>query len=207
MGILLAAGRGRRFDPTGRRNKLLQLLPDHTPVAVQSLRTLRQAVDSTIAVVAPGSDELQALLRLEGVPVVVCESADHGMAESLKAALQASLMSVGLPGGSGAAASASARQAVAGWVVALADMPFVQPATPRALAKALRGGARVAVPAFNGRRGNPVAFSRSCLPDLMALGGDTGARGLLGAPDVLRIAVSDPGVLRDIDTPGDLGTF
>jgi molybdenum cofactor cytidylyltransferase len=207
VGILLAAGRGRRFDPTGRRNKLLQLLPDQTPVVLQSLRTLSQSVDAVVAVVAPGAPQVQALLRNEGVPVVVCETADCGMAESLKAALQASLALVpGSATATGAHAEPITRHTLAGWVVALADMPFVQPETPRALAEALRGGARVAAPVFNDRRGNPVAFSRSCLPDLMALSGDTGARGLLGAPDVLRIAVSDPGVLRDIDAPGDLET-
>lgn len=205
VGILLAAGRGRRFDPTGRRNKLMQLLPDQTPVALQSLRTLRQAVDTVVAVVAPGALKVQALLQNEGVPVVVCETADSGMAESLKAALQASLaLGPGSATAAGAHAAPATRHSLAGWVVALADMPFVQADTPRALAAAVRGGARVAVPVFNGKRGNPVAFSRFCLPDLMALSGDAGARGLLGAPDVLRIPVSDPGVLRDIDTPGDL---
>jgi molybdenum cofactor cytidylyltransferase len=38
VGILLAAGRGRRFDPAGLRNKLLQPLADGEPVVVASAR-------------------------------------------------------------------------------------------------------------------------------------------------------------------------
>ncbi|MGD7313419.1 molybdopterin-guanine dinucleotide biosynthesis protein MobA, partial [Ralstonia pseudosolanacearum] len=36
VGVLLAAGRGSRFDPDGTVNKLLAALPDGTPVAVQA---------------------------------------------------------------------------------------------------------------------------------------------------------------------------
>ena len=39
-GILLAAGRGRRFDPEGARNKLLQRLPGGELVVAASARTL-----------------------------------------------------------------------------------------------------------------------------------------------------------------------
>ncbi len=33
VGLLLAGGRGERFDPNGKRNKLLASLPDGRPVA------------------------------------------------------------------------------------------------------------------------------------------------------------------------------
>lgn len=188
VGILLAAGRGRRFDPSGHRNKLLQLLPQGTGVAEQSAITLASAVDKVWAVVPPDSDGLAATLRQAHISTVPCSQCDLGMAESLKAGVLA----------------AQAGAPVQGWVVALADMPFVQPETVRLLVQALRLGARVAVPVFEGRRGNPVAFSYQCLPDLLALQGDTGARSLLGASDVQRITVNDPGILRDIDQPSDL---
>lgn len=221
IGILLAAGRGRRFDPQGKRNKLMQLLPDQTPVVLQSLRTLRQAVDTVVAVVAPGAEQVQAVLRNEGVQVVVCETADDGMSESLKTALQVSLNlggsvvgnlpqpALALQSGPAPEQHPNARpphpseSGFCGWLVALADMPFIHVETPRALTHALREGARVAVPVYNSKRGNPVAFSQACLPELMAVTGDAGARSLLGAADVVRISVNDPGILRDIDTPDD----
>ncbi|HEV7816123.1 MAG TPA: nucleotidyltransferase family protein, partial [Janthinobacterium sp.] len=38
VGILLAAGRGRRFDPSGLQNKLLQPLAQGEPVVAASAR-------------------------------------------------------------------------------------------------------------------------------------------------------------------------
>ncbi|MGD7193671.1 NTP transferase domain-containing protein, partial [Ralstonia pseudosolanacearum] len=51
VGVLLAAGRGSRFDPDGTVNKLLAALPDGTPVAVQAARHLRAVLDDVVAVV------------------------------------------------------------------------------------------------------------------------------------------------------------
>ena len=92
-----------------------------------------------------------------------------------------------------------------GWVIALANMPYVQPSTIRALASAVeeRGGG-IAAPVSNGRRGNPVGFGRSHLDELLQLRGDEGARRLLHRHPVTTIAVDDPGIFRDIDTPADL---
>jgi molybdenum cofactor cytidylyltransferase len=55
-----------------------------------------------------------------------------------------------------------------------------------------------------GRRGNPVGFGRVHLQALLALQGDRGARGLLQSCPVTEVAVDDPGIFRDIDTPADL---
>jgi molybdenum cofactor cytidylyltransferase len=185
VGILLAAGRGRRFDPSGARNKLLQALPGGEAVAVASARTLLSILPTVIAVV-PEDGALAAALRALGCEVTVCPDADSGMAASLVHALRISLPNPH------------------GWLVALADMPHVAPQTVRALAAALAAGAAIAVPVSAGRRGNPVAFGAEHLPALLALRGDQGARGLLKSCPVTEIAVSDPGIFRDIDTPEDL---
>ena len=74
IGILLAAGFGRRFDPAGARNKLLEKLPDGRTVAWRSARTLAAALPGSIAVVRPGNPELSEELRRGGCKVV--ESAD-----------------------------------------------------------------------------------------------------------------------------------
>jgi molybdenum cofactor cytidylyltransferase len=91
-----------------------------------------------------------------------------------------------------------------GWVIALGDMPYVQPETIRALAATVERGARIAAPVYEGRRGNPVAFSSFHLPLLLALSGDQGARAILKSHAVSELMVDDAGVVRDIDTPGDL---
>ena len=190
VGILLAAGRGRRFDPQGRRNKLLQPLPDGTLVVDASARTLLAVLPHVIAVVPPEDGGVAARLRALGCEVTVCLDADSGMAASLVHAIRCSLHH--------STPSADA------WLVALGDMPRVTPATLRALLDALAAGAAIAAPTYDGRRGNPVAFSATHLPALLALQGDQGARGLLRTADVTEVAVGDSGILRDIDTPADL---
>jgi molybdenum cofactor cytidylyltransferase len=59
---------------------------------------------------------------------------------------------------------------------------------------------------FGGRRGNPVLLSSALFPQLLALTGDAGARGVLqGLGDRLALVESpDDGVLFDVDEPGDL---
>jgi molybdenum cofactor cytidylyltransferase len=85
-------------------------------------------------------------------------------------------------------------------------MPFVQPSTIRSLADALAHGAGIAAPALHGRRGNPVGFSSACLPQLLALHGDEGARRILTSNPVTLVEVCDPGIFEDIDSPADLGS-
>ena len=184
--ILMAAGRGRRFDPRGTRNKLLQPLPSGEPVVVASARNLLSVLPRVIAVVPPQDGGVADALRALGCEVTLCAQADSGMAASLVHAVSRSLP-----------------QADA-WLVALGDMPYVAPATLRALLDALDGGAGIAAPVFQGRRGNPVAFGAVHLPALLALQGEYGARALLKSAAVTEVAVDDPGILRDIDTPADL---
>jgi molybdenum cofactor cytidylyltransferase len=95
-----------------------------------------------------------------------------------------------------------------GWdgvLVAMADMPWILPATYRAVAMRLDGGT-IAVPTHSGRRGHPVGFGRDFYPALATLGGDTGARRLLGShgASVIEVPVADPAIHRDIDSPADL---
>lgn len=185
VGILLAAGRGIRFDPSGQQNKLLQVLPDGDAVVAASARHLLAALPRVVAVVRPGDDRVAALLGALGCEVKVCADADTGMAASL---VHVITYTRGAPG----------------WVVALGDMPFVLPSTIAQLSAALERGARIAVPTHDGQRGNPVAFSPYYLDLLLALDGDQGARSILKSHPVTEIAVADAGIVRDIDTRADL---
>jgi molybdenum cofactor cytidylyltransferase len=189
VGILMAAGRGRRFDPLGQRNKLLQVLPGGEQVVVASARKLLGVLPTVIAVVPPDDGGVAALLSALGCRVTVCPDADSGMAASLVHAIRHSL---------------SLGQAPDAWLVALGDMPHVAPATLQALADALNAGAPIAAPVMAGRRGNPVGFGSVHLQALLALQGDQGARRLLQGCPVTEVAVDDPGIFRDIDTPADL---
>ena len=187
-GILLAAGSSKRFGS----NKLLQALPAGapeagTPIGLAAAKHLLDALPESIAVVRPRAQKLGKLLRDAGCNTVVCKNAGEGMGTSLAAGVRA-------------AAEAD------GWVVALADMPFLRPETIRVIAKALSEGAAIAAPSYRGERGHPVGFARRFLEELSSLHGDSGARTLLDQhPDwVTAHEVEDPGVLRDIDKPSDL---
>lgn len=186
VGILLAAGRGRRFDPSGLQDKLLQLLPSGDAVVVASARHLLSVLPRVIAVVPPADRGVAAALRALGCEVTICPDADTGMGASLAHAVAASLPDADA------------------WLIALGDMPFVETATVRALCEALAGGAAIAAPVCDGKRGNPVGFGAVHLPALLALAGDEGARRIVRGSVVTDVPVDDPGILRDIDTPADL---
>lgn len=181
-GILLAAGASRRFGA----DKLTHALPHDVPIAVQALRHLKAEVPRVVAVVRPGSGIAEAL-RAEGAEVVVCEAAHEGMGASLAQGVRTA-------------------GAAGGYVVALADMPFIRASTIAAVRDALVAGAPLAAPYFRARRGHPVGLAGRFRAELEALQGDEGAKGLLGrhAALLVKLPVGDPGVVRDIDTPGDL---
>ncbi|CAB3648633.1 hypothetical protein R8871_00828 [Paraburkholderia graminis C4D1M] len=184
-GILLAAGVGSRFDPQGVQNKLLARLPDGTPLAHEAARRLLLVVPTVLAVVRPGAEALARLLNEAGCDVVFAAAAERGMGASLAAGIDAS-------------------DDAEGWIVALADMPRIQPSTIEAVARTLDGGASIVAPFYEGQRGHPVGFGAEHREALMSLDGDSGARSLLMSGRVVRLDVDDAGVLRDVDTPGDL---
>jgi molybdenum cofactor cytidylyltransferase len=182
-GILLAAGASKRFGS----DKLLHPLAGQTPVALAALANLRSVIPHVIAVVRPGVPVLENLLSEAGATVILCANADEGMGASLSTAVTAS-------------------GDVAGWVIALADMPYIRPQTIGKIAASLAAGAAIVAPAYRAERGHPVGLSARFRAQLEALRGDEGARSVLAqnAGLIKLIEVDDPGVCRDIDVPDDL---
>lgn len=178
VGILLAAGSSRRFGA----DKRLHRLADGTPMALASARRLAEACRRSIVVIRPGDSALATLLAADGLEPVVCNEAEKGMGHSLSR---------------GIAASADAD----GWLLALADMPDIEPASYQAVLRALQNGASLARPSYQGKVGHPVGFSANYLADLLALTGDQGGKAILDAHrgDLRCCPVEDPGVLKDID--------
>lgn len=184
-GILLAAGFSRRF---GAADKLMHALADGTPLALAAARNLLQAAPASIAVVRPDNKALRQLLTAAGLEVVVCGEHEVQMGDSLAAAVR------------------HAGHCSDGYLVALADMPFIQPPTIAAVAQALVDGAAIARPAYRGQPGHPVGFAARFGDALASVGGDEGARSIVSRhrQAVKLLECDDPGVLRDIDTPADL---
>lgn len=183
VGVLLAAGASRRFGG----EKLLAPMGGSC-VGVCAARALRPAVDRAVAVVRPEDERLAGLLTSEGFETLPFAGASRGMGASLAF---------------GVAAAAEAD----GWIVALADMPFLEGTTVARVAERVRIGLeKIVAPSFKGRRGHPVGFRRDLLPELLALDGDRGARSLLvaHAAEVSLLECDDEGILRDVDSIGDL---
>ena len=130
IGVLLAGGHSRRFGS----NKLLHPLLDGEPVAVAAARHLMAALPESVAVVRPDNPVLAEALRDLGMQVTLCTEEQQEMGDSLAAAVR----------------FADSVHKADGFVIALADMPFIAPSTIAAVAGALVGGGRIAVPIFQG---------------------------------------------------------
>ncbi len=183
VGVLLAAGSGSRFGG----EKLLHPLEDGVAIAAHAARNLLAAVPDVVAVVRWGDFPLYDMLEQEGCQVTMFQGAARGMGASLAH-------------GIGQARGAD------GWVVALADMPRIAPATIRSIVAGLDAGAAIVAPVYGGERGHPVGFGAALHGELSALDGDQGARAVLerhrGTLNL--VDCGDPNVLYDIDRKSDL---
>ncbi len=182
--LVLAAGRSSRM---GGPNKLL--------AEIGGRPLLRMVVEAALAsqarpvLVVTGHQRERVEAALVGLPVTFVHNPNHaeGLGTSLKAGIAA------MPA------------EIDGVVVCLGDMPQVDAALIDRLIAAIDPdkSALVAVPTIEGKRGNPVVWSRRFFPDLMTVEGDVGARHLIGryGEAVVEVPVSGAAALTDIDTP------
>lgn len=183
--VILAAGRGSRF---GREPKLLAEL-DGKPllrhVAQAALASQARPVLAVVGAEAERVGEALAGLDLQLVP-------NPRFAEGLSTSLKA-----------GFAALPRAAEAA---IVLLGDMPLVTCDTiDRLIVEWRAGKPATVVPTWHGRRGNPVLLSRVLQPEIEALKGDRGAGPILADRlDVRELALADPSILADVDTPAAL---
>lgn len=92
-------------------------------------------------------------------------------------------------------------------LVALGDMPQVKPDTVRLLIQeSAHGDANIWAPTYQGKRGHPVIFAKCWFDELANLNNDQGGAMLFRheRAKLAFVAVDDPGILIDIDTPEDL---
>jgi len=180
---LLAGGASTRFGS----DKLMAKLPDGRTVAQASAQAMVAALEEVIAVVRPGNEPLEETLRAAGCEVIVCEKSVEGMGATISCGV-------------------AARPDADGWVIGLADMPWIQAATIKSVAAELEKGAVIVAPSHAGQRGHPVGFAARFGSDLAELSEDTGARHIVAAHSAVLKAINtgDHAVLRDIDRPEDV---
>ena len=185
--IVLAAGRSTRM---GGPNKLLAEIAGKPLVRLAAEQALASKAEPVIVVTGHQRERVQRALA--GLNVTCVDNPDY--AEGLSTSLKAGLLA--LPEITDAA------------IVMLADMPQVDAALIDRLIGAFdpERAALIVVPTIEGKRGNPVLWSRRFFPDLMELQGDIGARHLIGRfPEaVIEVSVEGRAALIDVDTPDAL---
>ncbi|OAH32086.1 nucleotidyltransferase family protein [Serratia marcescens] len=185
--VITAAGRGERFiQAGGQGNKLNTGFADAAGER-RSLfeHTLRQALASGLPVqVVTRPDNLPVLAACAANQVPVTLLASSGLGDSI-------------------AAGVAATPHWQGWLIHLADMPFVGAEVFRQVADALRQHAIVR-PCCAQQPGHPVGFSALLRKPLCQLRGDNGARELLQGAAVHLLPLEHPGVVQDIDLPSQL---
>ncbi|WP_422526564.1 nucleotidyltransferase family protein [Serratia fonticola] len=181
--VITAAGRGERFiQAGGSGNKLNALLQGKTVFE----QTLQQALASGLPV--------QVVTRPENLPVQQACAA-HQVPCTL-------LASGGL--GESIAAGVAATADWDGWLIHLADMPFVSSQIFVQVAAAL-GQHDIVRPCFQQQPGHPVGFTAILRKQLCALRGDNGARELLSSHgQVYLLHLDKPSIVQDIDLPSQL---
>ena len=185
--IVLAAGRSTRM---GAVNKMLAEIGGKPLVRIAAEQAVASHANPVIVVTGHERDKVEAALK--GLPVRLVHNKDF--AEGLGTSLKTGISNV--PEDADAA------------IVCLGDMPQVDAALINRLIAAYdpARGALVVVPSIEGRRGNPVVWSRRFFHDLMTIQGDIGARHLIGnyAEAVVEVPVAGEAALTDVDTPESL---
>jgi molybdenum cofactor cytidylyltransferase len=182
--VVLGAGRSSRM---GGPNKLLAEIGGKPLVRIVVDAVLASRARPVVVVTGHQRDKVEAALA--GLPVKFVHNQHFvdGLGTSLKAGIAA------LP------AEAD------GAIVCLGDMPQVDAALIDRLIGAFdpNHGALVVVPTIDGKRGNPVVWSRRFFPDLMTVEGDVGARYLIGryTEAVAEVPLTGTAALTDVDTP------
>ncbi|WP_149570566.1 nucleotidyltransferase family protein [Serratia bockelmannii] len=185
--VITAAGRGERFIQAGGQGNKLNAGFADAAGEQRSLfeHTLRQALASGLPVqVVTRPDNLPVLAACAAKQVPVTLLASGGLGDSI-------------------AAGVAATPHWQGWLIHLADMPFVGADVFRQVADALRQHSIVR-PCYAQQPGHPVGFSARLRKPLCQLRGDNGARELLQGAAVHLLPLEYPGVVQDIDLPSQL---
>jgi molybdenum cofactor cytidylyltransferase len=95
-----------------------------------------------------------------------------------------------------------------GVVVLLGDMPRITPGHINRLIAAFNPGEgrAICVPTYQGKRGNPVLFAASFFAEMEEVGGDSGAKYLIGQheDELVEVPMDDDSIFLDVDTPDAL---
>ncbi|MFI5253297.1 MAG: NTP transferase domain-containing protein [Bacteroidota bacterium] len=183
VGIILAAGESVRMGapkallPLGGKSFIRTIIENH----------FRAGVDRVIVVLGAQADVLRAEVEPLNVAIAINKDYQRGQLSSVHAGVKTAVE--------------FAPDAI---LLHPVDHPFILSGTIRAMIETFSnapGG--IIIPVHKGKRGHPVLFSATLVPDLLAAPHDIGARAVVWnhSADVYELETDDSGVLKNIDTP------
>lgn len=184
-GIVLAAGKSSRMGRTK------QLLPFRGQTVLECVvdNALASRLQRVIVVLGYQADVVGPLLKGRDVTVVFNPLYESGQSSSLNAGLRA------------------VTEEAEGVLFLLGDQPLVTPQTINRILNAYKASPAtpIVLPVYEGKRGNPVLFSRATFPRLETLNEDHGARPLFEeyAGHIVTVPVADSSIHFDVDTEED----
>jgi molybdenum cofactor cytidylyltransferase len=188
--IILAAGQSQRFGS----DKLLHDLQYHElnkPMILHSLKPWLDVFELINIVVRADNHSLINMLEnsefTSRLTLIRVTNAASGMSASLVTGIDTN-------------------KEADGWLIGLADMPYIKSSVIIDSLEALEAGADITLPIFDGQRGHPVGFASLFRSQLLALTGDKGAKKIINSsPDKITFITSpDSGIWQDIDTRENL---
>lgn len=182
IALVMAAGSSRRFGG----DKRLARLSNGETILSQTVGNIHKAAIE-YKIVIPAEDKALFSALYSDDELILVHNASEGIGRSI------------------AEAVGSIKNTYHYCLICLADMPYVLPQTYQTIAAAIVHYDAV-IPNYESKKGNPVAISSALFESFSLLCGDVGGRHILKSSDInlLKLDVSDPGVLRDIDFLSDL---
>ena len=185
--LILAAGQSRRMGVT---NKLLAEIDGKAMLARVVEAAQASQIAQIVAVTGHEADKVTDALASHEVATAHNPAYADGLSTSLQAGLNA------LDGD------------IDGVIILLGDMPRIGPGHINRLIAAFNPleGRAICVPTYQGKRGNPVLFAASFFAEMAGVGGDSGAKHLIGQheDELVEVAMDDDGIFLDVDTPDAL---
>ena len=196
-GIVLAAGNSSRMGP--ERNKLVEDVAGRPLVAGPVDALLEAGIEPVLVVTGFEADRVRKALGDRACRFVHHDAWAEGMGSTLAHGVRTIL------------ALASPPDAL---LVSVGDLPGLRAQHVSHIVEAARASkdaidpARIVIPTHRGGRGHPVLFGAQHFATLARLTGDRGGRSIFDANEanVRTVEVEGDAVIRDVDTPAELGT-
>lgn len=172
----------------GEANKLLLPLGDKTVLEHTLSNILASGIAQVCAVTGHEQENVTAVLQNYEVNIVYNPDYQTGMTTSIQAGIKAAGIEA------------------TGYFICPADMPFLSASLIQQMIRlfeAQEGKACIIAPAFQGKRGHPVLFSRHFRDAILSHQDPDGCKAVIQQhwQQLLTFEAGDDGVISDMDTP------